>query len=188
MSPGGTDASLLELVVGFFVAVSLIAVITMILRRRSGREDLLGTQVREMEARASAAAGPGADTRQRDAATRIAGARIDEAASRAPVPAQGATDEPAPGAALDAGFLDATAGERSAQDATAPPDGWPLAADGKNDAMADAFAWLRIAAMVDAGQREQAVELLSATMDITTDEAQMLVDGLNDAGSERRPD
>ncbi|WBB71972.1 hypothetical protein O7602_19800 [Micromonospora sp. WMMD1128] len=54
--------------------------------------------------------------------------------------------------------------------------------------MVDAFAWLRIAALVDAGQREQAVELLSTTMAISVDEAARLVDGLSDAGGERRPD
>ncbi|MFC7535077.1 hypothetical protein [Actinoplanes sp. GCM10030250] len=80
------------------------------------------------------------------------------------------------------------AGDRSAQDATAPPEGWPSAPGGKIDAMADTFAWLRIAALVEAGQREQAVELLSITMVISVDEAEMLVDGLNDAGGERRPD
>jgi hypothetical protein len=181
VSPGGTDASLLELAVGFFVAASLIAVITMILRRRGGRQDLLDTQVREMEARV-AAASPGADTRLRDAATQIADARIQEAASPAPVPADALTSE------ADAGFPDATSGDRSARDATAPPDGWPSAPGGKNDALADAFAWLRIAALVEAGQREQAVELLSTTMTISAEEAELLVDGLTDAGGERRPD
>ncbi|MER5458057.1 hypothetical protein ABT008_25120 [Micromonospora sp. NPDC002389] len=192
MSPGGTDASLLELVVGFLVAVSVIAVITMILRRRSGRQDLLGTQVREMQARAAAAASPDADTRLRDAATRIADARIHEAASRAPADATSgaltsdasAADAASPGA----GFPDATAVNRSAPDTTAPPSGWPSAAGGNSDAMADAFTWLRIAALVEAGQREQAIELLSSTMTISADEAEMLVDGLNDAGGERRPD
>lgn len=86
MSPGGTDASLLELVVGFLVAASLIAVVTMILRRRGGRQDLPGAQLREMQARATAAASPDADTRQWDTATRIADARLHEAASRAPAP------------------------------------------------------------------------------------------------------
>jgi len=182
MSPGGTDASLLALVVGFFVVASLIAVLTMILRRRSGHRDLLGTQLREMEARAAAAASPDADTRLRDAATQIADARVHDAAPRAPAPS---SDPHA--ASLGAGFPDAVAGDRSAQDATAPPDGWP-AAPGGHDAMADAFAWLRIAALVEAGQREQAVGLLSTTMAIPADEARMLVDGLNDAGGERRPD
>jgi hypothetical protein len=55
MSPGGTDASLLELAAGFLIAVSLITLITMILRRRNGSQDLTGTQVREMRARAAAA-------------------------------------------------------------------------------------------------------------------------------------
>ncbi|MFF5182021.1 hypothetical protein ACFY2Q_28735 [Micromonospora sp. NPDC000316] len=86
------------------------------------------------------------------------------------------------------GFPDAAAGDLSAQDATAPPDGWPSAPGGKDDAIADAFAWLRIAALVEAGQREQAVELLSTMMTISAGEAEMLVDGLNDAGGERRPD
>ncbi|MGW0506679.1 hypothetical protein [Micromonospora sp. NPDC003241] len=198
MSPGGTDASLLELVVGFLVAVSVIAVITMILRRRSGRQDLLGTQVREMQARAAAAASPNADTRLRDAATRIAEARSHDAASRAPSDApSGAltSDTPATDAASDAasaapgaGFPDATAVNRSAPDTTAPPPGWPSAPAGNSDAMADAFTWLRIAALVEAGQREQAIELLGSTMAISADEAEMLVDGLNDAGGEQRPD
>ncbi|MCO8272768.1 hypothetical protein M1L60_19420 [Actinoplanes sp. TRM 88003] len=175
MSPGGTDVSLLQLVVGFFIAASFISVITVILRRRGGRQDLLGHQVREMEARAAAAAAPGADTRLRDAATRVADARRQETAATSDASAK------SPGA----GFLDATAEGPSARDATAPPDGWP---GGKNDAMADAFAWLRIAALVDAGQREQAIELLSTTMNISAGEAEMLVDGLNDANGERRPD
>ncbi|MFI7079738.1 hypothetical protein ACIBO1_20785 [Micromonospora sp. NPDC049903] len=195
MSPGGTDASLLELVVGFLVAVSVIAVITTILRRRSGRQDLLGTQVREMQARAAAAASPNADTRLRDAATEIAEARIHDAASRAPSDApSGAltSDTPAANVASDAapgaGFPDATAVNRSAPDTTAPPPGWPSAPAGNSDAMADAFTWLRIAALVEAGQREQAIELLSSTMAISADEAEMLVDGLNDVGGEQRPD
>ena len=54
--------------------------------------------------------------------------------------------------------------------------------------MADAFAWLRIAALVEAEQREQAVELLSTTMAISADEAQLLIDGLIDAHGERHPD
>ncbi|MCM4076197.1 hypothetical protein [Paractinoplanes hotanensis] len=188
MSPGGTDANLLTLVVGFFAAASLIAVITMVLRRRSGRQDLLGAQVREMEARAAAAASPDADTRWRDAATQIAEARVHDAASRAPGPSDALTSDvsAADAASLGARFPDAAAEDRPAQDATAPPDGWP-AAPGGIDAMADAFAWLRIAALVEAGQRKQAVELLSTTMAIPADEAEMLVDGLNDAGGERRP-
>ncbi|MER7165793.1 hypothetical protein ABT336_06885 [Micromonospora sp. NPDC000207] len=204
MSPGGTDASLLELIVGFVVAVSLIAVITVILRRRSGRQDLLGAQVRELEARAAAAASPEADTRLRDAATQVANGRIHEAASRAPAetttaPAEATSDAPASDApASDAPAVDAAspgtaspdvaAGDRPAQDGTAPPDGWQSVPGGKNDAMADAFAWLRIAALVEAGQREQAVELLSTTLAVSSDEAELLVDGLNDAGGERHPD
>ncbi|WP_416904301.1 hypothetical protein [Micromonospora echinospora] len=198
MSPGGTDASLLELVVGFFAAASLLTVITVVLRRRSGRQDLLGTQIREMEARAAAAASPDADTRLRDVATQIANARIHEAASRTPAPDTAPTEatsdaltfdaSAADAASLGAGFPDVAVGDRSIQDATAPPDAWPSTPGGKNDAMADAFAWLRIAALVEAGQREQAVELLSTTMTISADEAEMLVDGLNDAGGERRPD
>ncbi len=173
---------------GFFVAASLIAVITMTLRRRSGHRDLLGAQIREMEARA-AAASPDADTRLRDAATRIADARIHDAASRPPSPSDALASDvsPADAASLGAGFPDAAMGDGSAPDATAPPDGWP-AAPGGNDAMADAFAWLRIAALVEAGQRKQAVELLSTTMAIPADEAEMLVDGLNGAGGERRTD
>ncbi|QKW13482.1 hypothetical protein [Verrucosispora sp. NA02020] len=192
MSPGGTDVSLVELVAGFLVAITLITVITIVLRRRSGRQDLLGTQVREMQTRA--AASPDADTRLRDAATRIADARMREAASRDPVPAEAPSDAPtsdvsdADAAAPGVGYPDATAQERSAQDATAPPAGWPSAPGGKNDAMADTFAWLRIAALVEAGQREQAIELLSTTMAISTDEAEILVDGLNDTGREQRPD
>ncbi|GLY24103.1 hypothetical protein [Micromonospora sp. NBRC 101691] len=199
MSPGGTDASLLELVVGFFAAASLLAVITVILRRRrSDRQDLLGTQVREMEARAAAAASPDADTRLRDRATQIANARNHEAASRASAPqaapAEATSDaltfdaSAADTASLDAESPNVAARDQPAQDTTAPPDGWPSAPGGKNDAMADAFAWLRIAALVEAGQREQAVELLSTMMTISADEAEMLVDGLNDAGGERRPD
>ncbi|MBL7259356.1 hypothetical protein [Paractinoplanes lichenicola] len=194
MSPGGTDASLLELVVGFVVAVLLIAVITMVLRRRGGRQDLLGTQMREMEARAAAAASPSADTRLRDAATQIADARLretatqiadtspPEAASRASA-ASDALRSDAPGTPLAAGFPDAVAGDGSTGDATEPPDGLSLG----HDAMADAYAWLRIAALVEAGQREQAVELLSTTMTISADEAELLVDGLTEAGGERRP-
>ncbi|WP_326551555.1 hypothetical protein [Micromonospora sp. NBC_01813] len=88
MSPGGTDASLLELVAGFFAAASIIAMITLIQNRRSGRQDLLATQVREMEARAAAAAASDSesDARLRDAATQIANARIREAATRTPAP------------------------------------------------------------------------------------------------------
>ncbi|WP_434739418.1 hypothetical protein [Micromonospora sp. SH-82] len=206
MSPGGTDASLLELVVGFVVAVSLIAVITVILRRRSDRRDLLGAQVRELEARAAAAASPQADTRLLDAATRVADARIHETAARAATPAEAAltptgvtsdapasdalaTDAPAVDAASPgAGSPDVAAGDRPAQDGTAPPDGWQSVPGGNNDAMVDAFAWLRIAALVEAGQREQAVELLSATLAVSADEAELLVDGLNDAHGERHPD
>ncbi|WP_431923496.1 hypothetical protein [Micromonospora wenchangensis] len=186
MSPGGTDASLLELAVGLVVAVSLIAVITVVLRRRGDRRDLPGTQVRELEARA-AAASPDADTRAWDAATRIAAARSREAAcpDRAPVapdpPSAGmpAADTAPPGAEAP----DGTAGDRPVQDPTAPPTG--STAGGNSDAMADAFAWLRIAALVEAGQREQAVELLGTTMAISVDEAELLVDGL-DAG-DRHP-
>lgn len=178
MSPGGTDVSLLELAVGFLVAVSLIAVITMVLRRRGGHQDLLGTQVREMEARAAAAASPEADTRLRDAATRIA------EASRASAP----VSPDAPAASGGAAYPDATGEGRPAPDATAPPDGWQPAPGGENDAMADAFVWLRIATLVETGQREQAVELLSTTMTISAEEAEMLVEGLTDAGGERRPD
>jgi hypothetical protein len=284
VSPSGTDASLLELVVGFFVAVSLIAVLTMILRRRGGRQDLLGTQVREMEERTAAATAPEPDTRLHEAATRVADARVAEsrvaegrgadarvadaqlkgAASRAPATAPAdaapiagadaidvdATSAAAAttadatsataravtadaastataraataGAATTASTADATSAAASlvaadaagtvgiadatsavagsaaaadvlasgvrAVDATAPPDGWPVVAGGKSDALVDAFAWLRIAALVEAGQREQAVELLSATMGISVEEAEMLVDGLNEAGGERRPD
>ncbi|GAA1644000.1 hypothetical protein GCM10009828_086150 [Actinoplanes couchii] len=53
---------------------------------------------------------------------------------------------------------------------------------GTNDAMVDAFAWLQIAALVEAGQRDQAITLLSSTMNISADDAEMLVDGLNDVG------
>ncbi|WP_431729677.1 hypothetical protein [Verrucosispora sp. TAA-831] len=193
MSPGGTDASLLELVVGFLVAVSLITVLTLVLRRRSGRQDLLGTQMREVQAR-SAAASWDTDTRLRDAATRIADARRHEAASRAPMPTGATSDARPPDASATdatspgAGHPDAAAGERAAQDATAPPPGWPSTPGADSDAMADAFAWLRIAALVEAGQRQQAVELLSATMAISADDAETLVDGLRDAGGERRPD
>ncbi|WP_229068814.1 hypothetical protein [Actinoplanes sp. DH11] len=198
MSPGGTDASLLELVVGFFVATSLIAVITMTLRRRGGRQDLLGNQVRELQARTAAATPRDADTRLRDEATRIADARVHEAASRAPAPDASraeatsdalTSDASAPAAVSPgAGVPDVTAVGQPAQDGTAPPDGWLAAPGGNSDAMADAFAWLRIAALVEAGQREQAVELLSTTMTISADEAEMLVDGLSEAGGERRPD
>ncbi|MEV0941995.1 hypothetical protein AB0I90_16645 [Micromonospora wenchangensis] len=135
MSPGGTDASLLELAVGLVVAVSLVAAITVVLRRRGDRRDLPGTQVRELEARVAAAASP-----------------------------------------------DGAAGDRPVQDPTSPPSGWPSTPGGNGDAMADAFAWLRIAALVEAGQREQAVELLGATMAISVDEAELLVDGLDGAG------
>lgn len=186
MSPGGTDASLLALAVGLAVAVSLIAVITVVLRRRGDRRDLPGTQVRELEARVAAAASPDADTRAWDAATRIAAARSHEATSpdRAPGPADPpvagapAADAASPGAETPGG----AAGARPVPDPTAPPTGWPSTAGGDSDAMADAFAWLRIAALVEAGQREQAVELLSATMAIPVDEAELLVDGLEGAG------
>lgn len=181
MIPGGTDVNLLELAVGFLVAVSLIAVLTMIQRRRGARQDLPGTQVREMQARVTAAEA------SRDAATRIADTRSPEALSRAPTPVDALpSDEPA--ASLGAGTPDAAAGDRWAQDGTAAPAGSPPAPGGEHDAMADAFAWLRIAALVEAGQREQAVELLSTTMAIPADEAEMLVDGLTDAGGERRTD
>ncbi|GAB2588669.1 hypothetical protein GCM10027087_31740 [Paractinoplanes abujensis] len=209
VSPGGADGGLLELVIGFFVAVSLIAVITMVRRRRGGRRDLLGAQLREMQARAAAAASPEADTVLRAAATQIAAARsIAEAPSVAEVPSVAearsvadATRAPAPGAlssaadataagrsAADAtaagrSAADATAAGRPAPDATAPPP-VPVA---EHDAMADTYAWLRIAALVEAGRRDQAVELLSTTMAVPADEAELLVDGLIDAGGERRP-
>ncbi|GIE28454.1 hypothetical protein Ait01nite_014990 [Actinoplanes italicus] len=103
MSPGGTDASLLELAVGFVVAVSLIAAITVILRRRSGSRDLLGTQVREMRERAAAAASPDADSRVWDAAGRIADARIRKAAAADdPYLVETPCDAPGPGAPRDA--------------------------------------------------------------------------------------
>ncbi|MEU7959304.1 hypothetical protein [Micromonospora humida] len=186
MSPGGTDASLLALAVGLVVAVSLIAVITVVLRRRDDRRDLPGTQVRDLEARVAAAASPDADTRAWDAATRIAAARSHEATGtdRAPGPVDPpvagtpAADATSPGAETP----DGTAGARPVQDPTDPPAGWPSTAGGDSDAMADAFAWLRIAALVEAGQREQAVELLGATMAISADEAELLVDGLDGAG------
>lgn len=191
MSPGGTDASLLTLIVGLVAAASLIAVITVILRRRSGRDDLLGTQLREMEARAAAAASPDADTRLPDAAGRAADARIHEAASRAPgpdpAPAEATSDALTSAADVASPGADVTAGDRPARDATAPPDGWSSVPGGKDDAVTDAYAWLRIAALVEAGQREQAVELLGTMMAISADEARMLVDGLIDAGGERRP-
>jgi hypothetical protein len=221
MSPGGTDASLLELIVGFVVAVALITAITLILRRRrDARQDLLGGQMREMQARTAAAASPDANTRSRDAAIGTADARRHEAAapapafpaptssspaspistspdpsspastSPAPAPSSPASPSPdfAPAPAADAAppgseFPDVLAGEsRPAPDATTPPDGWPLSPGATNDAMADAFAWLRIAALVEAGQRDQAIELLSTTMAISAEEAGMLVDGLTDAG------
>ncbi|MBW4700459.1 hypothetical protein [Micromonospora sp. RL09-050-HVF-A] len=187
MSPGGTDVSLLELVLGFVVAVVLITVITMILRRRGGSRDLLGSQVRELRARA-AAASPSADTRQWDAATRIADARRHEAAARAPAADDVPSDPPtAAASAADTASpatADRPAADRPTQDPTAPLYG----RSPTPDAMVDAFAWLRIAALVEAGHREQAVDLLSTTMAISTDEAQLLVDGLADAGGERRPD
>ncbi|WP_422752122.1 hypothetical protein [Micromonospora sp. WMMD708] len=180
VSPGGTDASLLELAVGFVVAVSLIAVITVVLGRRADRRDLVGTQVRELEARVAAATSPDADTRAWDAATRIAAARSHEAASPDSVdpPSAGtpAADATSPGAETPGGAT----GERPVQDPTAPPAG--STAGGNSDAMVDAFAWLRIAALVEAGQREQAVDLLSATMAISVDEAELLVEGLDGAG------
>ncbi|WP_431885752.1 hypothetical protein [Micromonospora wenchangensis] len=186
MSPGGTDASLLELAVGLVVAVSLIAAITVVLRRRGDRRDLPGTQVRELEARVAAAASPDADTRAWDAATRIAAARSHEAASTDRTP--GTSDPSSAGTpAADATSTgpatpDGAAGDRPLQDPTSPPSGWPSTPGGNGDAMADAFAWLRIAALVEAGQREQAVELLGATMAISVDEAELLVDGLDGAG------
>ncbi|MFY1585253.1 hypothetical protein ACN267_12135 [Micromonospora sp. WMMD734] len=191
MSPGGTDASLLDLAVGLVVAVSLIAVITVVLRRRGDRRDLPGTQVRELEARVAAAASPDADTRAWDAATRIAAARSREAAcpDRTPVapdpPGAGtpAADTAPPAAQAPAG----TAGDRPVPDPTSPPSGWPSTPGGNSDPMADAVAWLRIAALVEAGQREQAVELLGTTMAISVDEAELLVDGLDDAG-DRHPE
>ncbi len=156
---------------------SLVAVLTMIRRRRGDRQDLLGAQVREVEARAAAAASPAADTP-------IADARSHEPAAPAEATSEALTPDAPFGdaASLGAGFPDAAAGDRSAPDATAPPPGWPSAPGGKHDAMADTFAWLQIAALVEAGQREQAVELLSTTMTISAEEAEMLVDGLNDAG------
>ncbi|MEV4723807.1 hypothetical protein [Micromonospora humida] len=186
MSPGGTDASLLALAVGLVIAVSLIAVITVVLRRRGDRRDLPGTQVRDLEARVAAAASPDADTRAWAAATRIATARSHEAAFPDRTP--GPVDPPAVGppaadtAPPGAETPDGTAGDRPVRDPTAPPAGWPSTAGGDSDAMADAFAWLRIAALVEAGQREQAVELLGATMVISVDEAELLVDGLDGAG------
>ncbi|MFJ8690504.1 hypothetical protein [Micromonospora wenchangensis] len=188
MSPGGTDASLLELAVGFVVAVALIAVITVLLRRRGDRRDLLKNQVRELEARVAAAASPDADTRAWDAATRIAAARRHEATfpdttPGTPDPPNAGTpaaDTTSPGAETPG----VAAGDRPVQDPTAPPAG--STAGGNSDAMADAFAWLRIAALVEAGQREQAVELLGTTMAISVDEAELLVDDL-DAG-DRHPE
>ncbi|MBU2666291.1 hypothetical protein KOI35_22570 [Actinoplanes bogorensis] len=155
MSTGGTDASLLQLVVGFFIVAAVISLLTVVLRRRrNARQDLMGTQLREMEARAAATR-----TRLNDVVTQIAETR----------PATPAFVPPPPVVASEPQFPDATA-----------PSG------GEHDAMADAYAWLRIAAMVEAGQREQAVELLSTTMSISPDEAELLVDGLTDAGGERR--
>jgi hypothetical protein len=192
MSPGGTDASLLELVVGFFVAVSLITVITMVLRRRSGRQDLLGTQMREMETRTGAAAARDADARLREAAAQVADSRAREAdAASANRPAQNVTappgggPSPPPGGAapLPGGAAPLPGGAAPLPGGAAPPPGGaaPLPG-GAHDAMVDTFAWLRIAALVEAGQREQAVELLSATMTISAEEAEMLVDGLTNAG------
>ncbi|WP_430784531.1 hypothetical protein [Actinoplanes sp. G11-F43] len=211
MSPGGTDASLLELVVGFFIAATVITVITMVVRRRNGSRDLLGAQVREMRSRAAAAASPDADTRGWDEAARIADARIadariadprivdariadpwiadpriHEAAPRAPGP-DGAPASDATAAPLDPGSPDVAVGSPPAQDPTAPPDGWQPVPGGTGDAMADAFTWLRIAALVEAGQREQAIELISSTMGVSMEEAGTLVDGLTDAGGEQRP-
>ncbi|HWS38055.1 MAG TPA: hypothetical protein VN408_35635 [Actinoplanes sp.] len=164
MSPGGSDASLLELAVGFLVAVVAIAVITMVLRRRDDSRDLLDGQVREMQARADAAS-PAADTSLMDAATRIADARMREAALGAVTPVE------------DTGA--------TYPDATAAPADTPAASAGDSDAMADAYAWLRIMALVESGQRVPAVELLSTTMAISADEAEMLVDGLIDTGRQR---
>lgn len=347
MSPGGTDASLLELMVGFFAAASLIAVITVVLRRRSGRQDLLGLQVREMEARAAAAnahrrdavgqtTNPGstspdprpdpvtpiaartspeavarlrqessrpdsalrraasanedADGRPGDASPRPvtvprtgagasaetgftagsksgsksgasagasgesrtnararaesgadagvkaragagagagAGASLDadptrdgssgpDAASRMPAgrrddgagsgppeagpgsveagsgPPETGSGVPSPGgpstgtAPLGAGFAEG-AGDQLGADGTHPPEWQPATSAGVHDALADTYDWLRIAALVEARQRDQAVELLSATMDISSDEAEMLVDALIDTDGGQRP-
>ncbi|WP_157751360.1 hypothetical protein [Actinoplanes derwentensis] len=155
--------SLLELAVGFLVAVVAIAVITMALRRRNDSRDLLDGQVREMQARVDAA-----DPSLLDAANRIADTRVRETASGAAGPVE------------DTGVR--------YPDATAAPDELPAAPGGDSDAMADAYTWLRIVGLVESGQRAQAVELLSTTMAISADEAEMLVDGLLDAGRERRPD
>ncbi|WP_344317343.1 hypothetical protein, partial [Actinoplanes couchii] len=112
---------------------------------------------------------PQADTRSWDAATRVAEARAHEAAAPADVTPDAVS--------------------RPVRDATAAPDGWStepggVSAEpgGTNDAMVDAFAWLQIAALVEAGQRDQAITLLSSTMNISADDAEMLVDGLNDVG------
>lgn len=243
MSSGGGGAGLLELVVGFFAAVVIIAVIAVVVRRRGGHQDLLGAQMREMQARA--AADPGAEMHLRDEAARVAAARIADAGivdarihsnarlrSDARVGETGSRDQErdASGAALGTGpgervsasdatvlgvgFPDATAADQAGRDAraadatapeatapdstaagstaagstvpdsTVPPDEWPggpAGPGGRFDAMADTFAWLRIAALVEAGQHEQAVELLSTTMVISADEARLLVGGLNDA-------